>query len=251
MEHHEQSHTSAASQAQPVTLSIPIAIVIAGALIAGAIFFGMRGTGNSAATNPQAQGNQPAAAQTADITKVKTVGEPFIGNANAPVTIAYWYDYQCPFCQRNEEQTMPQIIKDYVDTGKAKIVFKDFEFLGPDSQTLGQYSRAVWETAPAKFYAWHKAVYDNQGTENTGWATQDKILSITKGVLSADETNKVVALVKSNGAEYQKEMDADKAEGSAMGISGTPAAIIGKQLVSGAQPYAAFKQVIDLALQGK
>lgn len=251
MEHHEQSHTPAASQVQPAALSVPIAIVVAGALIAGAIFFGMRGTGNSVAANPQMQGGQPAAAQTADITKVKTAGEPFIGNANAPVTIAYWYDYQCPFCQRNEEQTMPQIIKDYVDTGKAKIVFKDFEFLGPDSQTLGQYSRAVWETAPTKFYAWHKAVYDNQGTENTGWATQDKILSITKSVLSADETNKVVALVKSNGAEYQKEMDADKAEGSAMGISGTPAAIIGKQLISGAQPYAAFKQVIDLALQGK
>lgn len=228
-------------------LSIPIAIVIAGALIAGVMFIGIKSNRNTPTTSV---GAQPTA-QTADISKVDTAGEPFIGKVNAPVTIAYWYDYQCPFCQRNEEQTMPQIIKEYVDTGKVKIVFKDFQFLGPDSQTLGQYSRAVWELAPDKFYEWHKAVYDNQGTENTGWATKEKINSITTSILGASDTAKVSQLVAINGAEYQKEMDADKAEGEAMGVNGTPGTIIGKQLISGAQPYAVFKQAIDVALQGK
>lgn len=239
-------------EAKSVTdkLSLPVAIVIAGVIIAGAVYLGLSGRSpsNTAAANPSAQ--QPAA-QAADVSKVKIAGEPFIGNANAPVTMAYWFDYQCPFCQRNEEDVMPQIVKDYVDTGKVKIVFKDYQFLGADSQTLGQYSYAVWEAAPSKFYQWHKAIYDNQGTENTGWATQDKILSITKSVLTTDETNKVVQLVKTKGAEYQKQMDADKAEGTGFGISGTPGSIIGTHMVEGAQPYAAFKQVIDLALQGK
>lgn len=236
---------------------IPIAILIAGALIAGAVFFS--NGKSSGVTNATNSGNQPQhtqqvgqpAAQAVDISQVNIAGEPFIGNQSAPVAIAYWFDYQCPFCQRNEEQAVPQIIKDYVNTGKVKIVFKDYQFLGPDSQTLGQYSRAVWETAPGKFYQWHKAIYDNQGTENTGWATKEKITSITTGVLGASNTAKVSQLVASKGVAYQKEMDADKAEGVAMGVNGTPGTIIGKQLISGAQPYAAFKQVIDLTLAGK
>ncbi len=144
---------------------------------------------------------------------------------------------------------MPQIVKDYVDTGKVKIVFKDFQFLSEDSQRLGKVARAVWDIAPTKFYQWHKAVYDNQGTENTGWATDAKILSITTGVLGATDAQKAMQLAVKNADTYQKEMDADKAEGSAMGINGTPGTIIGKQLISGAQPYAAFKQAIDAALK--
>lgn len=229
-------------------LSTPLSVLVAGLFVAGALLWSNGHSNPQTGTTPAGQ-SQPA--QTADIRKVKTAGDPFIGNPNAPVTIAYWYDYQCPFCQRNEEQTMPQVIKDYVDTGKVKIVFKDFQFLGPDSQTLGQTSRAVWEIAPDKFYAWHKAVYDNQGTENTGWATPAKIHSVTKSVLGTANTNKVLALVKANGAIYQKEMDADKAEGKGFGVTGTPSFIIGKQLIIGAVPYATLKQAIDTALAAK
>jgi protein-disulfide isomerase len=234
-------------------LATPIAIIVAGVFIAGALFFGLRDGGTSVAAAGAQQPTQqaPAPQVAVDISKVKTDGEPFIGKANAPVTIAYWYDYQCPFCKRNEEETMPQIVKDYVDTGKIKIVFKDFQFLSEDSQRLGKVSRAVWETAPNKFYQWHKAVYDNQGTENTGWATDAKILSITTGVLGAADAQKVMRLAVKNADAYQKEMDADKAEGGTMGVNGTPGTIIGKQLISGAQPYSQFKAAIDAALQGK
>lgn len=228
--------------------AIPAAIVIAGIFIAGAIFFG----GVKSTPAPKTAVTPPAQpqAQTADISKVNTNGEPFIGRPNAPVVMAYWYDYQCPFCQRHEELTMPQIIKDYVDTGKVKIVFKDYQFLGDDSQTLGKFSRAVWETAPNKFYAWHKAIYDNQGQENTGWATQSKIMLTTTNILGADGAGKVASLVEKNGDAYQKEMDADKIEGITMGVKGTPGTIIGKELIAGAVPYEQFKAVLDKALAG-
>ncbi len=235
------------SSAKSFTLSPSVSIIIAGVIIAGAVVFASRQSAQQAqpvAANPQQQ-----AAPAVDVSKVKTAGDPFIGNANAPVTMAYWYDYQCPFCQRNEEDTMPQIVKNYVDTGKVKIVFKDYQFLSEDSQRLGKVSRAVWETVPNKFYAWHKAVYDNQGKENTGWATDAKILSITTGVLGAADAQKVMQLAVKNAETYQKAMDADKAEGTAMGISGTPGTIIGKQLISGAQPYGAFQAAIEVALK--
>ncbi len=227
------------------TFSPSVSIILAGVIIAGAVVFASRQPApQPVATNPQAQ-----AAPAVDVSKVKTDGEAFIGNANAPVTMAYWYDYQCPFCQKNEQETMPQIIKNYVDTGKVKIVFKDYQFLGPDSQTLGKVSRAVWDVAPTKFYQWHKAMFDNQGTENTGWATKEKILSVTTGVLGAADAQKAMKFADTNAAVYQKEMDADKAEGTAMGISGTPGSIIGKQLISGAQPYSAFQAAIETALK--
>ncbi len=229
-------------------LSTPFSVLAAGILIAGAVLWNH---GHPAVPTTAAVAGQPPPAQTADISKVKTAGDPYMGNPNALITIAYWYDYQCPFCQRNEEQAMPQLIKDYVDTGEAQIVIKDFQFLGADSQTLGQTARGVWEVAPDKFYAWHKAVYDSQGTENTGWATPEKIRSITVGVLGATDTDKVLALVKTNGTTYQKAMDTDKAEGSEFGVTGTPSFIMGTHLLIGAQPYSAIKQLVDLTLEGK
>ncbi len=198
------------------------------------------GTGSTPTPNPTAQA--------VDIAKVKIDGEPFTGNVNAPVVMAFWSDYQCPFCKQVEQQVIPQVIKDYVNTGKVKIVFKDYPFLGADSQTLARFARAVWETDPAKFYVWNKAMYDNQGQENTGWATQDKIMSITTTAIGASDANKALALFKKNGDAYQALMDADKAEGTSFGITGTPGTIIGKTLISGADSYDNFKKAIDAQL---
>ncbi len=70
-------------------------------------------------------------------------------------------------------------------------------------------------------------------------------------MLGAADAQKVMQLAVKNSDVYQKAMDADKAEGGAMGINGTPGTIIGKQLISGAVPYTQFKTAIDAALQGK
>lgn len=223
-------------------LYTPIAIVIAGIIIAGAVLYE-----NSSGSAPVQAGAQPSVA--VDASKVKTDGDPIVGNANAPVTIAYWFDYQCPFCKQNELQSMPQLMKDYVDTGKVKIVFKDFSFLGADSDTLGHAARAVWEVAPDKFYAWHAAIYAAQGEENSGWATTAEIQKITASVLTKAQTDQVMSLMQKNATDYQTEMDSDKTEGESYGITGTPSMIVGKQLVEGAQPYATIKAAIDTALQ--
>lgn len=257
MEHHNHEHEEGVKISRTQMninqnfLSIPMSIIIAGLLIAGALYLGTsKGSSINAGNNtqPQQVAQQPAGAAV-DITKVKTTGEPFVGNPNAPVTVAYWFDYQCPFCRRFEEDAMTQIMKDYVNTGKVKVVFKDFQFLGPDSQTAGLAERAVWEVAPDKFYSWHKAMYDKQDNENGGWGNKADIIALTKS-LNIDSV-KVEQLMTSKVSEYQKAMDADKAEGGAFGINGTPGTIIGKNLISGAQPYSAVKQLIDLALQGK
>jgi len=230
--------------------AVPASIIIAGVLIAGAVYFNANqhsGTIVSGATPPQQQRQESA--QAVDISEVKITGQPFIGNPEAPVTVAYWYDYQCPFCKRTEENVMPQLIDSYVKTGKVKLVYKDFQFLGPDSQTAGLAERAVWEIAPEKFYQWHKAMYDKQDNENSGWGNKADILTLTKSV--GIDATKVEQLMTSKTDEYQKAMDADKAEGGVFGVNGTPSYIIGKQLIIGAQPFSTVKAAIDQVLNGK
>ena len=85
-------------------MSVSAAIIFAGLLIAGAVYFSNVKQPSTVAIqqpNPQEQ-QQPLAQAVVDISKVKIDGEPFIGDLNAPVTIAYWSDYQCPFCKRFE-----------------------------------------------------------------------------------------------------------------------------------------------------
>lgn len=241
-----------------------VAGTVAGILLLGTIGFillavstmrGKNGAAVQGGTPPVAQAPErvpslgPSAAANVDISKVKITGQPFIGKANAPATIAYWYDYQCPFCKRSEEDAIPQLIADYVKTGKVKLVYKDFQFLGPDSQTAGLAGRAVWEVAPDKFSEWHKAMYDKQDNENSGWGSRADILALTKSL--GIDSAKVDKLMTTKADEYQKAMASDKAEGSGFGVSGTPSFIIGKQLIVGAQPYSSLKVAIDEALKSK
>jgi protein-disulfide isomerase len=185
-----------------------------------------------------------------DISTVSTEGVAFVGDPNAPVTMAYWFDYQCPFCRQVEETVIGRLLSDYVQPGKLKILFKNFAFLGPDSETAALASEAVWETAPEKFYQWHKAMFDSQGPENSGWATKDKIIALTKMVPGIDAA-KIEQLMTDHAAKYQKAIEADTSEGGAMGVDGTPGAIIGKQLLVGAEPYEQFKADIDAELAPK
>src|SRR5262249_35512991 len=155
---------------------------------------------------------------------------PFIGDAKAPAVMAYWYDYQCPYCRDNEVKVMPQLIADYVKPGKLKILFKDFAFLGRDSQVAALAARAVWEVAPDKFYDWHRAMFDHQDEENAGWGTKDDIIALTKTISGIDAA-KVEQFMTDHAKDYQKKIEADRDEGNAMGITGTPGVIIGKQLI--------------------
>ncbi len=226
------------------TLSVPIAIVIAGALIAGAVYM-TNDTKRAAAPTAQEEN------QTIDTAALTLDGRPTIGARDAPVTIVYWYDYQCPFCQRNEQQSVAQIVHEYVASGKVRIVFKSFQFLGPDSDRLCVFAHAVWNVAPDKFYAWHKTIFDNQGVEHSGWADEKTIMNFTTSVLGREEAAQVAALVKKHEAEYQAVADIDESEAAALGITGTPSMIIGSHLLVGAQPYAAAQQLIELSLSEK
>lgn len=228
-------------------LYIPAAIVIAGIIIGAFVMVGISKMGaTSGGTGATADVN---------IEDVKIEGDPYIGDANAPVVLAYWSDYQCPFCKAVEmghpqiptEPALPQLIKDYVDTGKLKIVFKDYAFLSDDSVTAALWGRAVWDLYPSKYWAWREAMYTAQDEEHGGFGDADSIYALTKGISGVD-ADKVRAQVNSKSEEYLNRIDADKAEGTSFGIQGTPGFITGKTLIPGAVDYSQFKSVIDAQL---
>lgn len=182
-----------------------------------------------------------------NIKDVDIKNEPFIGNANAPVVMAYWLDFQCPFCKRFETQTLPTLVEKYVNTGKLRIVFKDFQFLGEDSTTAGLAENAVWELYPKSYQAWHEAMYKNQDDENGGWGKKEDIVALTRTIPGID-ADQVSLLMDQKKEAYQKELDEDNREGAKFGVSGTPGFVIGDQSVIGAEPLSTFTQIIDALL---
>ena len=231
-------------------LLVPGSILIGSIIVAGSIMFGARTiahSGSAAATIP-VQDQKIAV----DSSKVNAVGEPIVGDPKAKLTIAYWFDYQCPFCKKLDDESVSKIVDEYVKAGKAKIVFKDFQFLGPDSQRLGLVARAVWNIAPDKFFAWHRAIFVNQGRENSGWATTEAIRSISASVLGGDLADRAISLADKDAlGGYARAISADRTEGSKFGVNSTPTLVIGHKTIVGAEPYETIKAAIDAALADK
>ncbi|PIR83910.1 hypothetical protein COU18_00640 [Candidatus Kaiserbacteria bacterium CG10_big_fil_rev_8_21_14_0_10_51_14] len=241
----ENNQMSASAKKDVSALYLPVAIVVAGVLIAGGLYYGLAANSNSTGGG--------GAALKVDIKDVDLEGEPYIGDKNAPVVLAYWYDYQCPFCKAVDvggipqipiEPAMPQIIKDYVDTGKVKVVFKDYAFLGDDSFTAADYGHAVWKLYPDKFYEWHEAMFEAQDEEHGGFGDETSIVALTRTIAGID-ADRVKADVAAHSAEYREEADADAQEGASFGISGTPGFITGEVLIPGAAEFPKFKAAID------
>lgn len=236
---------------------LPAAVVLAGLFIAGAVLWsGAHPV--QAPTTGGAQAGQGAPAVAVDIKNIKLAGNPFIGKADAPVTIAFWSDFQCPYCKAAEVGGIPQItvapsipdiVKNYVDTGKVKLVFMDFVFLGNDSVTAALYNRSVWKLYPDQYFAWRTAMYtaqDEEGDKGFGnTASIDKLDATIPGLDAA----KIAADVKANTATYQAEVDADKAEAQKAGVNATPSFVIGTHLIQGAYPFSELQKAIEPLLK--
>ena len=145
------------------------------------------------------------------------------------------------------EPAMPTLVKDYVETGKLKIVFKDYAFLGEDSTTAALYKHAVWELYPDKFYAWHEAMFHAQDEEHGGFGNEASILTLIRTISGLD-ANALKAKVAEKRDVYLTLMAEDQAEGAAFGINGTPGFITGTTLIPGADDLSAFKAAIDAQL---
>jgi len=228
------------------TYLTPIAVVLGCIIIAVAVAFGQGGTKNTADGQPLA----------VDIKEVDTDSSPYVGEKGAPVVMAVWFDYQCPFCKQFELTTMEQVYTNYVATGKVRVVFKDFQFLDEfsknpdrveDSISAALFGRAVWEAHPDQYRAWFTAMAESQDEEFDGFGDFASVEALTRTIPGIDG-DRVVRLVTEKRAEYEAAIAADRAEGQSLGINGTPSVIIGTTLLSGAESYEKVSGLLDAEL---
>lgn len=217
---------------------LPGAIIVAALLIAGSLVYK---TGSNA-IQPPAGLTGSIGAKTADLLDPDDV---VLGNPNAPVTIVEFGDYQCPFCGKFFSEVEPRIRDQYIKTGKVKMQFRDFPFLGEESNQAASASQCAAEQG--KFWAYHDLLYQTEiadGRENSGNLTGALFNSLAAR-LGLDQAKFSTCLAS---GKYNNETQKDYNDGLAAGVNGTPATFINGQMISGAVPFLQFQAAIEEAL---
>ena len=174
-------------------------------------------------------------------------GSPFLGSVDAPLTLIEFGDYQCSFCKRHSDQTNHLIIKNYVETGKVKIMFKDLIVVGEDSVSAAHAAHCAKDQE--MFWAYHFTLYNNWNGEGTGWITNDNLNRYAVDLeLDMNEFSECMSDNRWNDLIFASQKD-----GQTLGVTGTPAFfIIGPTdhvtKISGAQPYNVFVEAFEAEL---
>jgi len=173
-----------------------------------------------------------------------TSGSPVLGSASAPITIVEFGDYQCEACYHWYHNTRADIIDNYIETGKANLVFIDLPFLGRDSITAAQATYCANDQG--KYWEYHEILYNFQETIDNGWASKDRLISFAFN-LNMD-TGQFSDCIDS--AKYSKRVKANYDESQRFGAEATPTFLIispdgAVKKITSAQPYSVFSQVIE------
>lgn len=184
---------------------------------------------------------------------IEIKNSPVLGNANAPVTIYVFSDFSCPFCSAaaglnpsleaqlksrdaNWEAPIPAIIDKYVNTGKAKLVFK---YTAGHGSGKSAHLVALALNEQNLFWKFHDLAFQNQADTND--IAKMKALARQAGA----DMNKLENDLKNNFKTYESMLAEDNDMGKANGVTGTPAFIINGRLLEGAQSFSSFKEVIE------
>ena len=176
-------------------------------------------------------------------TQLMKNGSPEMGLANAPISIVEFGDYQCTFCYKFHQNTLNQIKMEYIDTGKANYVFRDFPLNGPDSVLVAEASYCAHDQG--KYWQYHNIVFKNWAGENTGWVNMDSIVEFATQVdLDIFEFNTCITEHK----YHQKVIDNEN-YATIIGINATPTFLIfdDKQFIKiiGAQQLETFQNALN------
>jgi len=245
------NETSPAPQSQRLSwLTAPVSVLIAAVMVSASILF-VGGGGNFSLLNakvplPTADaGGGDAVVNVDDYAKLAESDEPSIGNADAPVTIIEFSDFQCPFCRRFWADTYGQLRKEYIDTGKVRLVFRDYP-LPFHEAAMPSALAANCAHEQGKFWQYHDKIFSEQEKQGQGTASYGAAELKTWAQQTGLDMGKFNQCF--DGSTYSGEIQNDITAGSASGVSGTPSFVINGELLVGAQPFASFKAIIDSKL---
>lgn len=175
-------------------------------------------------------------------------GSPILGSESAPVTIVEFGDYQCEACYHWFHNTRDTLIDNYIETGKAKLIFVDLPFLGRDSPKAAHASYCAEDQE--KYWEYHTILYTFQdGPPDSGWADRDRLNSFAFSLdMNMDEFNECM-----DSSKYKQRVKANYDDAVKNGATQTPTFILispdgTTKKLGGAQPYSVIAATIESML---
>lgn len=237
-------------------LSAPVAILLGAALIAGSVLYIGKSPSDGTANVLQPGDQQIATIE--DYESLVTESDPVLGNPDAPVTIVEFSDFQCPYCRSFWLSTYPQLKKDYIDTGKVKLVYRNFP-LPFHSAAMPSAIGGQCAEDQGKFWEYHDELFAQQmklEADPTRVAVtipyaEPEIKAWARSAGLDGAAFDACLDAKTYEASVQEDIaaaDAATVEANIQNEWGTPGFFVNGFPVVGAQPFAAFQQAIEAAL---
>ncbi len=175
--------------------------------------------------------------------QILEVSSPYEGSPSAQITIIEFGDYQCTFCYKFHSSSLDVIKQEYLNSGKANLVFVDFPLNGPDSVMAAEASHCAKDQG--KFWEYHHQIYKNWKGERTGWVTRDSLNTFAGTVgLDLEQFNSCL-----DSSKYRQQVLDTYDFGQKIGINATPSFLVisGEKIVkiTGNQPIDVFRKTID------
>ena len=188
----------------------------------------------------------------ADSSERPMVNDNSMGDPNAPIKIEEFSDFQCPYCARFYEETEWQIAQSYVADGTVNFTYRSFGgFIGPESQAAAEAAYCAGDQN--KYWEYHDILFTNQTGENVGAYTDRRLQAFAEALsLDMNAFNDCFS-----SGKYADRVGQDYIDGSAAGVTGTPAFVISytvdgqekQRFISGAYPFSEFQTQIEDALR--
>ena len=174
--------------------------------------------------------------------EVSADDDAFLGDENAPVTIIEFSDYQCPFCAKFYLNTLPSLKKEYIDTDKVKLIYRDFPLgFHQNAQKAAEATEAARELGgDDAFWKMHNKIFENQQA-----ISEQDLIKYAKEIGLNENKFKEILI----SSKYEDEVQDDLKDGQEAGVQGTPTFFINGKILTGAQPFSEFKKIIDEELQ--
>ena len=237
-------------------LTLPISIIIAGLIIAGAVFFTKSDSGSVAQVpsgDQPAEQAQPQPSGSTDAVNPVTNEDHIKGNLNASVKVVEYSDFECPFCKRFHE-TMNQVMDEYGEDGDVAWVYRQFPLdqLHAKAREEANISECVADVGGNDAF-WQFTDRFFELTPSNDRTDLDTIIPQILGEIGVDQSAVETCV---DSGKYATHIQDDTDNAVATGGRGTPwSVVIGPDgttyPLNGAQPYSAVKQIIDLALSNK
>ncbi len=206
---------------------------------------GVSNNQNTIAQQPTLQTTPPNAYDTVD-KSVDSDGHLSLGNKDAKVKIVEFGDFQCPYCERYFSTAYPQILKNYVDTGKVYYTFHNYP-LNIHPQAPKAAEAALCAADQDKFWDYHDLLFANQNM----WSGNSNDVQVFETLAQSAGLDAGKFAQCLSTSKYADTIQQDIASGDKKGISGTPTIFINDQKVVGAQDYYTFQQTIEQELNKK